>query len=472
MLFNSPEYLALFIAAMLAGWLGVGWPRLRIVTLALLSFYFYAANNSWLILLLLASTQVDFMVGRALTRTDDPVRRRRLLWVSLVANLGLLGFFKYFNFFVGSAVDLARMAGFEIGWTPWQIALPVGISFYTFQTLSYTIDVYRGDLPAAKSWWDFSFFVAFFPQLVAGPIVRAADFLPQVPRRPTLSAEELTSGLHLIMRGLVKKIVLADFLGGLADHAFNAPSATGALGAWVGLYAFTFQIYLDFSGYSDIAIGCARLLGYHLPDNFNLPYAASSFSDFWRRWHISLSTWLRDYLYIPLGGNRMPTAAGVYRNLMITMLLGGLWHGAAWHFVLWGLAHGCYLAFERRFGAGRLRASTTGLRAGLLRRLFVFHAVVFTWLLFRVQTTSDLVAYLHALVGLTDVVTLPTRAHAVALLLCAAAWAAQQFGLRGHLDGWILRLPVWVQAIGHAGAMVAVLVFNSRGAQPFLYFQF
>jgi alginate O-acetyltransferase complex protein AlgI len=471
-LFNSPEYLALFTVAMAVGWSLLGRPRLRIVLLTLISFYFYACNNAWLILLLLATTHIDFAVARAMSRAQDRTRRRRLLWISLIVNLGLLGFFKYCNFFADSAVTLARLLGIDVGWTPWQIALPIGISFYTFHELSYVLDVYRGELPAERSWWDFAFFISFFPQLVAGPILRASQFLPQVHRPPTLTAEQLTRSLHLVMRGLVKKIVLADFLGTLADPAFTAPASIGPLGAWVGLYAFTFQIYFDFSGYSDIAIGCARLLGYHLPDNFNLPYAASSFSDFWRRWHISLSTWLRDYVYIPLGGNRMPTSAGVYRNLMITMLLGGLWHGAAWHFVLWGLAHGCYLALERWRGVARAKAGGLVQPAGWWRRLLIFHCVVFTWLLFRVQDNAGLGAYLRALVGATDVVTVATRAHVAALLICALAWVTQQLGVRRDFDGWVLRLPVPVQALGHAAVMLVVLVFNSRGAQPFIYFQF
>ena len=472
MLFNSPEYLALFATAMAVGWSLLRHPRLRIVLLTLISGYFYAANNAWLILLLVGTTHIDFAVARVMARTAERKRRRHLLWVSLVANLGLLGFFKYCNFFADSAVTVFGLFGLDLGWTPWQIALPIGISFYTFHELSYVIDVYRGEIPAERNWWDFAFFIAFFPQLVAGPILRAANFLPQVHRRPMLDAEQLTRSLHLVMRGLVKKIVLADFLGTLADPAFNAPASMGPLGAWVGLYAFTFQIYFDFSGYSDIAIGCARLLGYHLPDNFNLPYAASSFSDFWRRWHISLSTWLRDYVYIPLGGNRMPTAAGVYRNLLITMLLGGLWHGAAWHFVLWGFAHACYLAIERWLGGRRAGASGPGPRAGLWRRLLVFHCVVFTWLLFRVHNNAALGAYLSALVGATDVVTVATRAHIAALLVCALAWVTQQLGVWRDLDGWVLRLPVPVQALGHALVMLVVLVFNSRGAQPFIYFQF
>jgi len=467
MLFNSPEYLALFTVAMLVGWLFVGWPRFRVIGLALLSFYFYAANNEWLILLLLTSTQIDYWVGGAMARSEDPKVRRRLLWVSLVGNLGMLGFFKYFNFFAGSAQAVAEAVGLEMAWQPWDIVLPIGISFYTFQSLSYTIDIYRGHLKPERSWWDFSFFVAFFPQLVAGPIVRASDFLPQVHKRPSITADGVTSGLHLIMRGLFKKIVLADFLAATADAAFGAPGEVGTLGAWIGLYAFTFQIYFDFSGYSDIAIGCARLLGYRLPDNFNLPYAAASFSDFWRRWHISLSTWLRDYLYIPLGGNRMRSRWGVYRNLMITMILGGLWHGAAWHFVLWGLAHGLYLAVERAASSRRTEA-----QAGILRRLLVFHAVVFTWLLFRVDSTAHLGDYIVSLLGMGQGVTILTRAHVAVMLLCIVAWVTQQVALRVDFDRLVLRLPVAAQGLVHAALIVVVLIFNSRGATPFIYFQF
>jgi alginate O-acetyltransferase complex protein AlgI len=468
-LFNSAEYLLFFVATLVASWLLASRPRARLWLLTLASFYFYGSNNGWVLVLLLATTQLDYHFARWIEDTDDPRRRRRLLTLSMIGNLGLLGFFKYFNFFAGSAVTAAGWFGAELGWTPWDIVLPVGISFYTFQSMSYTIDVYRRELKAERSWLRFAFFVAFFPQLIAGPIVRASDFLHQVPKTPTLDEGQLERALMLIARGLVKKIVLADFLCAYADRAFDHPLEVGALEAWVGLYAFTFQIYFDFSGYSDIAIGCSRLLGYDLCLNFNLPYAATSFSDFWRRWHISLSTFLRDYLYIPLGGNR-GTSLLTYRNLMLTMLLGGLWHGAAWHFVLWGLFHGLYLAIERRLGVGR--GPVEGAVALTLRRLVVFHAVVITWLLFRAQDTQKLVDLSRALLGGSAAPGLLTNGMVAAMVLVVLGLWTQWIGAARDVDGAFLRLPVPVKGLIYCAVAIAVVVFNSGGAKAFIYFAF
>ena len=474
MLFNSPEYLVFFVLVFGVSWALRGFPSLRIWVLLLASYFFYASNNSWLIALILVSTQIDFWVAKGIEDSDDPRRRRRLLLVSVCANLGLLGFFKYFNFFVETGVALAGAVGAEVDYTPLKILLPVGISFYTFQSMSYTIDVYRGELRAERSWSRFAFYVAFFPQLVAGPIMRAQEFMPQIPRRPTLPLVDFERAVAMIGRGLLKKMVLADyFLAPYADLAFDHPEQVGCLAAWLGLYAFTFQIYFDFSGYTDIAIGCSRLLGYHLPDNFKLPYVAVSFSDFWRRWHISLSSWLRDYLYIPLGGNRMPSEAGIYRNLMLTMLLGGLWHGAAWHFVLWGALHGLYLAIERRWGGPR-DARDFADRGPLRlfgRRLLIFHAVVLTWLVFRAQDMPHLIDLCRVLLGGGEQETVLRGGMLLCALVVVGSFVAQLIGAAYTPVRGFLRLPLPARAFVYSALVGAIAVFN-KGAQPFIYFQF
>jgi len=472
MLFNSSEYVVFFLAVLSLTWLVVGFPRLRLWLLLLASYYFYASNNHWLIMLILISTQVDYVAGLVIARTQSQRTRNAALVASIACNLGILGTFKYFNFFAASLVGLANGAGWNLSWVDLHIALPVGISFYTFQSMSYTIDVYRGRIPAEPSWVRFSFYVAFFPQLIAGPIVRASHFLPQLSEPPQLDRDTFEQALFLVMRGLFKKIVLADFLAHYADAAFNTPGAVNVAGAWIGVYAFSLQIYFDFSGYSDIAIGCSRLCGYRLPDNFRRPYMASSMADFWRRWHISLSSWLRDYLYIPLGGNRMPGKAGVYRNLMITMLLGGLWHGAAFHFVLWGLLHGLLLIGERMLGLAREDPEKDGFSWRLLARRFVlFHVITFTWLIFRSENATLLGELLDALIPGSGTVVI-TAGMALAGAVIAGGWLAQAVCEYVDVDRRFLGLPVPVKGLLYAGGTFLILVFNAGGPTPFIYFQF
>jgi alginate O-acetyltransferase complex protein AlgI len=302
MLFNSPEYLLFFLTVLTLGWLLIGLPRLRIWVLLLASFYFYQSNSGWQLGLLLIATQVTFWAALMVSRSQKPAVRRAWLLVSVVSNLGMLAYFKYVNFFAETVTEIASRFGVSLTWVDLNVLLPIGISFYTFESLSYTIDVYRGLIPAQQSWYRFAFFVAYFPHLIAGPIMRAGQFIPQLDVRPRLDVQALEEGLMRIGRGLFKKIVLADYLAVFADRAFNAPSQVDMISTWLGVYAFTFQIYFDFSGYTDLAVGSARLMGFQLPENFRNPYVALSATDFWRRWHITLSFWLRDYLYIPLGG--------------------------------------------------------------------------------------------------------------------------------------------------------------------------
>ena len=471
MLFNSLEYLLFFLTILLLTWSTVGFPKLRIWILLLASYYFYISNNQWLVVLIAFSTQVDFWAGKCIAATDDPIIKKRWLVLSLAANLGVLGFFKYFNFFASSLYDLVYAIGFKLDWVDLHIILPVGISFYTFQSMSYTIDVYRGKIEAEQSWARFAFFVSFFPQLIAGPIIRASTFLPQTYRRPVLTAHDVEFALFRIFRGLFKKIVLADMLAMYVDQTFGNPSSVDSFTAWLGVYAFAFQIYFDFSAYTDIAIGSACLLGYKFPENFNRPYVAQSLTDFWRRWHISLSSWLRDYLYIPMGGNRTRTQLGMYRNIMATMLLGGLWHGAAWSFVLWGGIHGLYLVLEKSLASVAKPFSQYGHE--FIRMFLIFHLVLVTWILFRIEDMQSLIQLLDKLFSF-DPPTHITHGMYYSVLIISAGWLSQYIVEKGYLRNmdWYYRVPIFAKGLLYASVFLCLVVMNSQSAQPFIYFQF
>src|SRR5437763_8284905 len=346
MLFNSLTFVAFFAAVLACYWSMRSWNG-RKNLLLVASYIFYAAWNPPFAALLFATTALDFYLGRQMGKRMEPRERRVWLWISVAVNLSMLGFFKYGNFLLENFTWVLARGGIQYKPPHLDVFLPIGISFYTFHSLSYTLDIYRGVLKPTRSLRDFTLAVSFFPQLVAGPIVRAGDFLPQLVRPSSLRAGQFLWGLLLMTLGLFDKIVLADtLLAGSADRVFGYAGPLVALDSWLGVMAFAGQIFFDFAGYSTCAIGAALCLGFHLKDNFRFPYAAIGFSDFWRRFHISLSTFLRDYLYIPLGGNQVrPVRAAT--NLVIVMFLGGLWHGAAWTFVVWGLLHGSYLVIER-----------------------------------------------------------------------------------------------------------------------------
>jgi D-alanyl-lipoteichoic acid acyltransferase DltB (MBOAT superfamily) len=441
------------------------------------SYVFYAAWDYRFLSLLAFSTVVDFAVGRALGRTEDPVRRRRLLLTSLVSNLGLLGVFKYFDFFAQSFADLLVRFDFEVEPYLLDVVLPVGISFYTFQTLSYTIDVYRGRIAPERNLVNFATFVAFFPQLVAGPIERAADLLPQFRHTRNVTAHRIESGAFLIFTGLFKKVVIADNVSALADASF-ALGQPDALQVLVGVYAFAIQIYCDFSGYTDIARGSARWLGFELSRNFDLPYFATGPSDFWRRWHISLSSWLRDYLYIPLGGNRRGTTR-TYINLMLTMLLGGLWHGAAWTFVAWGAFHGALLCLYRWLSPRVSQALRfRGVARGVLHWLhivFFFHVVCLSWLLFRAEDMTEVASRLAALAEpssdwLESLNALGAWPLAAALGLLLFLVQLAQYTQKTH---WVLwRWPMPIRAFAYAAAILVFVWTGEDHEVPFVYFQF
>jgi alginate O-acetyltransferase complex protein AlgI len=340
MLFTSWEFLALF-SAVLVGLRVMPTRESRQVLVLLAGVVFYAAGTPWHLLVLATPAVVDYACAIRIEESEDPRVRRRWLLLSVVSNLGLLAYFKYADFFVDNVAALLHVPT-----APLDIALPIGISFFIFKTLSYTIDVYRRDLAACRSWWRYALFVGYFPELVAGPIVRASIFLPQLTRSLAPSLARAGAGLQLALLGVTKKWLIADRLAVFVDPVFSTPAAYSQGTVASAVVAYSLQIYCDFSGYSDMAIGISRVIGFDLPENFDMPYRATSITDFWRRWHITLSTWLRDYLYIPLGGNRKGELR-TYINLMVTMLLGGLWHGASWTFVFWGFLHGAGLAAHK-----------------------------------------------------------------------------------------------------------------------------
>lgn len=460
MLFTQLEFPIFFLIVLVAAWISRDRVSRNAILLAA-SYYFYAYWDYRFCGLLVLSTVVDFIVAKQIFRTQSHRTKQKLLLVSLVVNLGVLGFFKYFNFFIDSARPILESAGLNVGTL--SIILPVGISFYTFQTLSYTIDVYRGVLKPTDRLLDFALFVAFFPQLVAGPIVRARELLPQLAVVPTWSKRRFYGGAQQMLRGAVKKVLLADRLGEAVDVVFAAPELYSGTTVWIAVLAYAGQIYYDFSGYSDIAIGAAKTLGYRFPVNFRHPYLATSMAEFWHRWHITLSRWLRDYLYISLGGNRRGMAS-TYRNLMITMTLGGLWHGAAWTFVLWGVWHGIALAVERYF------KDVSAMRpARLLRWGLTTSVVLIGWVLFRsgdLQTASVIFQRLATLAsGIAWYPPLAIGALAC-LVLEHAAW-------KSHLRR-AMRLPAmaWYSPIATAVMLWALVLYAPRGFRPFVYFQF
>jgi alginate O-acetyltransferase complex protein AlgI len=473
-LFVEYRFVFFFLLVFAGHWvLRPSWARK--VWLLLASYAFYAAWDWRFLSLIWTSTIVDYLVGLRLRVEEREGLRRLLLAVSVVANLGLLGFFKYFGFFVDSAVEVLGWLGLDPGRPALQIVLPVGISFYTFQTMSYTIDGYRRVLTPTRNPLDVAVFVAFFPQLVAGPIVRAADFMPQL-RRPRVFAEvAVRPALVLFLVGFVKKAVVADNAAVIADAYFADP--VPGVAAFLGVGAYAAQIYGDFSGYSDMAIALAAMLGYRLPLNFNYPYLARNITDFWRRWHISLSTWLRDYLYVPLGGNR-GSRLFTYRNLMLTMLIGGLWHGAAWRFVVWGGLHGLALVAHREWV--RRRPEGLGIPrpvASVLATAGTLYWVCLAWIFFRAQDLATAWAATRSFLfldGIGDPMLTAFDGRLAAGGMVAALVGLLAYHVaahRGAFRRWD-RLPGWAFSGLYGAAIPVVLAFVPVAAAPFIYFQF
>jgi alginate O-acetyltransferase complex protein AlgI len=442
--------------------------RLRLGWLLIASCYFYMSWNPWLILLILFSASVDYFVALLLLRVTTVWKRRTLLILSISTNLALLAFFKYTNFLIGTAQSSLNLFGFSNDPVLLNIILPLGISFYTFETISYIVDVYLGKIKPVRNLLDYALYIMFFPHLVAGPIVRPRDFLPQLQQTKRWNWDRLQLGLQYFVIGLFKKAVIADQLATLADPVFARPSAYASSSIWLAVMCYAVQIYCDFSGYSDMAVGLAHTLGFKLPRNFNLPYFAANITDFWRRWHISLSSWLRDYLYIPLGGNRGGELA-TYRNLLLTMLLGGLWHGASWTFVVWGLYHGVLLALHRAVPLPRW------LGHAVFKPFFVaatFLAVCVGWVFFRAQTFAEAGVILQRMVwstgGKSFDPTLFTLGVAGLLFMLLCYLIATFIDLR-RVERW---LPAPVLGSGMALVFLAAQVLMPEDGKAFIYFQF
>jgi alginate O-acetyltransferase complex protein AlgI len=491
----------LFLTAVLVGLRLAPNRTTRQALLLVASCYFYAYWNAWYLLLLLTPSAIDYFAAIRIEESENPRTRKRWLLFSLITNLGLLGYFKYADFFVQS---FSRLLGVETRHL--DILLPVGISFYTFKTLSYVIDVYRREMKASRSQWRYAMFVTYFPELVAGPIVRASVFLPQMTRSLRPSWGRAWIGSQAIMLGVTKKLVIADRLAPFADTVFATPANFSSATVISAVIAYSLQIYCDFSGYSDIAIGVSRIIGYDLPENFNMPYSARSITDFWRRWHMTLSQWLRDYLYIPLGGNRKGKWR-TYLNLFLTMLLGGLWHGANWTFVFWGFLHGVGLAVHKR-SLDRIKQGRAKPLPPLAGWLLTYAFVCFAWVFFRAPDFSTAMVIVRKMFWLdstgVDYFFLPLLLLIPIVILGhwlggiagrqaevpganprwvpAPRWAAQIWGLTGTplavrphpAAGLYLLLPVpgFIGGFALGAWVLMIALFAAIDSSPFIYFQF
>jgi alginate O-acetyltransferase complex protein AlgI len=472
LLFNSGLFLFLFTGFL---WFYVALSpthRPKMIFVILFSLYFYYKSSGEYFVLLIFATVVDFTLAKLIYRSKEQWQKKTFIVLTLMVNLGLLAYFKYTNFLFDSFYSLSgkEFKGFDI-------FLPVGVSFFTFQSLSYTIDVYRGNIRPVKYIIDYAFFVTFFPQLVAGPIVRAADFLPQI-RKPTFVTKEMFGrAVFLIGSGLFKKAIISDYISiNFVDRVFDSPLLYSGLENLFAVYGYALQIYCDFSGYSDMAIGIALLLGFHFPINFNSPYQSQNITEFWRRWHISLSTWLRDYLYISLGGNKKGKVR-TYINQMITMLLGGLWHGPSWLFVIWGALHGISLGVHKFFRDQVRPKPFHPTRWTKIRNvLLTFHFVCFCWIFFRAdsmevvgQVLSQIFLHLNPqiffqfIAGYKGVVALMVLGYTLHFIPQHIELEFQQR---------LTSLPFYYKAAWMVAIIILVMQTKSAGVQPFIYFQF
>lgn len=476
LIFNSGLFLFLFAGFLLLYTLLRRNTSARIVYVILFSLYFYYKSSGTYFLLLIFAAASDYWIAKAIYLARYPFLRKAFMVLSILVNLGMLGYFKYTNFLIDISNQL-----FGQGFLQFQnIFLPVGISFFVFQSLSYTIDIYRKQLTPLDRWTDYMFYLSFFPQLVAGPIVRASDFISQIRKPLQVSHAMFGTGVFLILTGLFKKAVISDYISlNFVDRIFDEPLLYSGFECLAGIYGYALQIYCDFSGYSDMAIGIALLLGFHFPKNFDSPYKAATITEFWRRWHISLSTWLRDYLYISLGGNRKGRVR-TYINLLITMLLGGLWHGAAIRFVLWGALHGTALALHKLWMALIPNAKAEGAQmhrgwriAGIF---FTFNLVCMGWLMFRAESMQTVTLMLHqifysfniavipqVITGYLGVFTLIGVGYVLHLLPASADRTAQRI---------VAASPLVVQVLLAAAMIWCVMQVKSGDIQPFIYFQF
>jgi alginate O-acetyltransferase complex protein AlgI len=468
MLFPTIDFAVFFALVFPVTWLLNPFNSCKKWFLVGVSYYFYAYWKVEYVPLLFFSSLANFVIALQIGKLPDGRSRFAVLWIGVALNLGVLGYFKYYDFFLLSLIGLFDSIGVSLPVHFVEVALPIAISFLTFHALSYIIDVYRRELPPTESLVDILFYFSFFPHLIAGPIVRAKQFLAQTTQRSNPASIRLGDSVFLILGGLFKKVIIADYLASnFVDNIFRVPTNYSSADLLLGAYAYGLQIYCDFSAYTDIAIGIANLLGYEFPQNFNQPYRAISVRDFWRRWHMSLSTWLRDYLYIPLGGNKRET----YRNILVTMLLGGLWHGASFNFVIWGLLHGLGLAAERALGLTLVGESKIARPIAAIRWFITFNFVSFAWVFFRAPSLEASFAYLSRLASGAGWSTTMTPFVATMMVLGAATqaipagWWAE---LRARYE--MASLPMRI-AVPFAVIFI-IAIAGPSGIPPFIYFQF
>ena len=477
LIFSSGLFLFLFAGFLLVYSAFRRAPMARIVYVIAFSLYFYYKSSGIYFLLLVFAAASDFLIARGIYRARFRWTKRWLVVLSVAVNLGMLGYFKYTNFLIDISNQL-----FGQGFLQFQnIFLPVGISFFVFQSMSYTIDIYRGQLKPLSNWLDYLFYLSFFPQLVAGPIVRARDFIPQIRQNPVVVTREMFgTGVFLILTGLFKKAIISDYISlNFVDRIFDEPLLYSGFECLMGIYGYALQIYCDFSGYSDMAIGIALLLGFRFPKNFDAPYKSATITEFWRRWHISLSTWLRDYLYISLGGNRKGKAR-TYLNLFLTMLIGGLWHGAAIRFVLWGAWHGAALAVHKwtvnRFPSFKKTGADMVPWRRVIGIIVTFHVVCFGWIMFRAQDMHSVTLITSQIFNHFNAALIPQVVSgygtifglmAVGFLLHLLPEAAETWGKRV-----VTAAPVLAQAVIITVLIWGIMQIKSSEIQPFIYFQF
>jgi len=476
MLFPTLDFALFFLIVYALAWTLNDHNGQRKLLLLAASYFFYSYWDWRFAFLLASSSLFNFYIGRRIDFAENDSSRKFFLRLGIAGNLSVLVFFKYYGFFLESTASLAKALSIKRDLPFLDVILPVGISFFTFQGMSYLIDLYRGKIERSASLFDILLYISFFPQLVAGPIVRAATFLPQLQQAPDPKRILAAMGFLLMLWGLFKKAIIANYLAvEIVDPVFFDPNAYGFLDVLGAVYAYAVQIYCDFSAYSDMAIGAAVLLGYHFPGNFDQPYRARSITEFWHRWHISLSTWLRDYLYIPLGGSRHGTLK-TYRNLMVTMLLGGLWHGAAWNFILWGGLHGVLLCAERMIRSRPGRPDITPRRnIGFFRNvvsvLVVFHLVCLGWVFFRAASFEDAFTMLCAFWRLDMGGQLLTPFVVYMVVFGLGIHFVPRTTLQ-HLEAVFCRAPTILQGAAVGFVLVAVAAFSMDEVAPFIYFQF
>jgi alginate O-acetyltransferase complex protein AlgI len=470
LLFNSAQFMVLFAVFVSVYTILYKTYWSRALYVIAFSLFFYYKSSGVYVFMLVGSIGFNFYIAQLFHSLNKQGLRKILLVISVIANLGMLGYYKYTNFFLE---NISYISGNEF--KPLDIFLPIGISFFTFQAMSYVIDVYRRNFLPEYNILDFAFYISFFPQLVAGPIVRASHFLPQLKKKITITREQISEGMFLIMQGLVKKAVIADYIAQYNDMVFKMPQTYSGFENLMAVYGYTLQIYCDFSGYSDIAIGIGKMMGFDLGVNFLKPYQARNITDFWRRWHISLSTWLRDYLYIPLGGNQKGKLR-TYVNLFVTMLLGGLWHGASWKFVVWGGFHGTGLAVHKLYAKYIKPVLPSTWIGKFLSWLLTFHFVIFLWIFFRAPSFEKAIEMIRLIGTKFDMAYLlpfwNTRKSFLIMMLVGFAIHAIPVKTFDNLTVRFVRLPFFVKVIAFIVLVQLIIQFKSAGVQPFIYFQF